>query len=286
MLPPWRRNLFDSQLMRCALAPLSPSRVTGVTINRLPVDTLRLAVSQDVASAPSPPPSLSLAQIAAVWNVSRAYVSKCKNRGCPTHSIEAANEWRLQNAQRGTGNRSRSTQADGQGEAVESAVPASRKKLSKLTTMDDSLRGSIEIEQHAHRMVSEVTEERDRIKEQLAQLGEGAGRGTLNDRLSSCEARLPNLIQTYNRAKQGRLESEKLVLELKEKMKVLVPMSEAIKVINTILPPHISRLRNLAAAISPRANPHDPFLAEKVIREEIEEAIGEAQQSLAQCTKN
>ncbi len=207
---------------------------------------------------------VTLAQIAADWGTSVAYVSRMKNeKGCPVDSIEAARAWREEQARGGVGFRSKKKsppagEADGDGglaeeEEAEDAPP--RRGLLRrrsLRQMEASLRASIEIEEEAKYLVD---------------------RAIAGEQVS----KLPLLIQAYNKAKEGRLQSEKMVLEIKQKARVLVPFDEARELFNKGWGTLMARLRGVSTTAAPKVCPQDDVTAEKIIRAEIEKAIADGQ---------
>lgn len=50
---------------------------------------------------------LTATEIARDWGTSRAYVSRCIQRGCPVVSLEEARAWRVANSRYGVGYRSK-----------------------------------------------------------------------------------------------------------------------------------------------------------------------------------
>jgi len=193
---------------------------------------------------------VTLAQIAADWGTSVAYVSRMKNqKGCPVDSLEAAREWRLSHARGGVGFRSKRV------ETVEEGEAAPRVRLPKrrsLREMEASLKASIEIEEQAKYLV-EAAIAADSVE------------------------KLPLLIQTYNRAKEGRMASEKMVLEIKEKARVLIPFDEAREMFGKGWGALLARLRGLPAILAPKVNPADDITAAEIIRQDIERAIADGQ---------
>ena len=196
---------------------------------------------------------VTLAQIAADWGTSVAYVSRMKNqKGCPVDSLAAARDWRLSNSRGGVGFRSkRIEQAVGeQGEAVSARVRLPRRR--SLREMDNSLRASIEIEEQAKYLV-ETAIAADAVE------------------------KLPLLIQTYNKAKEGRMASERMVLEIREKARILIPFDEAREMFGKGWGALLARLRGLPAILAPKVNPADDVTAAEIIRQDIERAIADGQ---------
>lgn len=200
---------------------------------------------------------VKLSDIAADWGCSVAYVSRMKNeKGCPVDSLEAAREWRMQNAARGgTGYRSKkkSPASESEGERPEIApISFGPVKKKNLKSMEQSLKASIEIEENAKWLVDRAIA------------------------LDEVE-RLPLLLQSYNKAKEGRLTSEKMVLEIKEKAKVLVPWDDARGLFAKGWGTLLSRLRGLPSILGPQVNPADDVTAAEIIRQNIERAIEDGQ---------
>lgn len=193
---------------------------------------------------------VTLAQIAADWGTSVAYVSRMKNqKGCPVDSLEAAREWRLSHARGGVGFRSK--KSDG-GDEDEAAPRVRLPRRRSLREMQASLKASIEIEEQAKYLV-EAAIAADSVE------------------------KLPLLIQTYNKAKEGRMASERMVLEIKEKARVLIPFDEAREMFGKGWGALLARLRGLPAILAPKVNPADDVTAAEIIRQDIERAIADGQ---------
>jgi hypothetical protein len=214
-------------------------------------------------------PKSLVAEIAEAWGTSRAYVYKCRNKGCPVDSIEAATEWRSANAKLGVGYRSRGAaqsfpDEDGEevggGEGVAERPPNRgagkyyHKTRINVRTVEKSLKQAIEIE----RMAAEVV-----------------------DAAKSNPEKLVTAINAYNKALANRMEAEKKVLEYQEARKVLIPIDVAKNLINRAWVPLLARLRSAPKRAAMKANPSDDTLAEAVFKEEIEAAIKEGQDSYA-----
>jgi hypothetical protein len=203
---------------------------------------------------PSGESKVKLSDIAADWGCSVAYVSRMKNeKGCPVVSLDAAREWRLQNAARGgTGYRSKKKSPDPEIEGNDVAPSFGPVRKKSLKNMDQSLKASIEIEENAKWLVD---------------------RAIALDEIE----RLPLLLQSYNKAKEGRLTSEKMVLEIKEKAKILVPWDDARSLFAKGWGTLLSRLRGLPSILGPKVNPADDVTAAELIRQDIERAIEDGQ---------
>lgn len=198
---------------------------------------------------------VKLSEIAADWGCSVAYVSRMKNeKGCPVDSLEGAREWRMQNAARGgTGYRSKKKSPASESEGLKLVTPTfGPVKKKKLKSMEQSLNASIEIEENAKWLVDRAIA------------------------LDEVE-RLPLLLQSYNKAKDGRLTSEKMVLEIKEKARVLVPWDDARGLFAKGWGTLLSRLRGLPSIIGPKVCPADDVTAAEIIRQDIERAIEDGQ---------
>jgi len=195
---------------------------------------------------------VTLADIATDWGTSVAYVSRMKNqKGCPVDSLEAAREWRLANARGGVGFRSK--QSEGEASIPSEAVHTPRMpRRRSLKLMEASLKASIEIEEQAKYLVESAI-------------------------AADAVEKLPLLIQTYNKAKEGRMASEKMVLEIREKAKVLIPFDVAREMFGKGWGALLARLRGLPAVIAPKVNPADDVTAAEIIRQDIERAIADGQ---------
>jgi hypothetical protein len=196
------------------------------------------------------------AEIARAWGTSRAYVSKCIKKGCPTDSIESASAWRAKTAKYGVGYRSKGAKTAApepapEPETVEKRLVITSVMITRdLTSVDQSLEAAVEVEQEAHRLVMEA--HRDQ-----------------NDDLLAVR------IQSYNKARDGRLQAEKMVVEYREKVGQLISLDAARALIQKAWGPHINRLRALPKRAALKVNPADDVRAEGVLVDEIESVIAE-----------
>ena len=195
---------------------------------------------------------ISAAEVARAWGTSRAYVSKCVKRGCPLDSQEAANAWRVENSRYGVGYRSR-----GANEAADEHPPKTPRvrRSGRVSTIEQSLEGAIRVEAEALRLVTEA--QRDGY-----------------DNLISVR------IAAYNKARDGRMEAEKAVLEYKEREKILVPWDAVVERVRKLLVPLLVRFRTVGRRAGPQANPLDSLHAELVVNGEVEAAIAEVRPQL------
>jgi hypothetical protein len=194
---------------------------------------------------------VTLAQIAADWGTSVAYVSRMKNqKGCPVDSLAAARDWRLSNSRGGVGFRSKRPEQSGEQGEAPARVRLPRRR--SLREMENSLRASIEIEEQAKYLVESAI-------------------------AADAVEKLPLLIQTYNKAKEGRMASERMVLEIREKARVLIPFDEAREMFGKGWGALLARLRGLPAILAPKVNPQDDVTAAEIIRQDIERAIADGQ---------
>ncbi len=219
---------------------------------------------------------ISIGQLAKHWGCSRANVSKNVAKGMPMDSFEAADAWRIANSTRGVGFRSKGkSEAVPQPEAadsflhkneeseepVEKSKPsAGRKKTKQLKTLHESLMASSEVESEALRLVQEAQRARK-------------------------DDSLPLRIAAYNKAKEGRMQSEKLVRAYELETKTLITWDQATEMASRFLIPTLTRLRSLSKRAGPLANAADPEWAEQVIAREVENAIAEVQKLYAQSTE-
>ncbi len=198
----------------------------------------------------------TLAAIAEDWGTSVAYVSRLKSqKGCPTDSIEAARAWRTERARGGVGFRAKKN-PDSSDEEPGYAVRLPKRK--SLKGMDQSLAASIEIEEQAKYLVEAAI-------------------------AASSVEKLPLLLQTYNKAKEGRMASEKMVLEIQEKARVLVPLDQAREMFAKGWGALLARLRGLPTILAPKVNPQDDVVAAEIIRLDIEKAIADGQKAYEQA---
>lgn len=213
---------------------------------------------------------VSASDLARAWDVSRAYVSKLVKRGCPLTSVEAATQWRVDNAKYGVGYRSKKGAGTLEKASLDKdKVRDSSKKEKKgedaasgdseglgdgvdrvLDSLQASLRGAISVEEASLKLVD------------TAMLNGGKN--------------LESLIRAYNHARDGRMDSEKRVREELQLREVLVPMAVAKKIgrrgYDAILP----LLRALPKVAAPLVNPEDPVGAAAILQREVEGIIERA----------
>jgi len=201
----------------------------------------------------------SAADIARDWGVSRAYVSKCKAKGCPTDSLEAARAWRSENAKYGVGYRSKAAPSDAPPPTTPAAASSSPEPVRSLnlTSLKDSLNAAIQVEQEAHRLVADAQRNCEKT--------------------SILEAR----IRAYNNARDGRFNAERAFREEMERQNVLVPLDEAKALGRKGYDVMIPALRAVGSRIAPDCNPQDPLLAKRLIDAEIEAIIAQAREVYA-----
>jgi len=205
----------------------------------------------------------SAADIARDWGVSRAYVSKCKAKGCPTDSLEAARAWRNENAKYGIGYRSKTganSPEDAEPKASATAPPVSTispVQSLNLTSLKDSLNAAIQVEQEAHRLVLDAQR--------------------TSEKTSILEAR----IRAYNNARDGRFNAERAFREEMERQNILVPLSEAKAIGRRAYDVMLPALRAIGSRIAPDCNPTDPLIAKRLIDAEVEAVIAQAREVYA-----
>ena len=231
--------------------------------------------------------SLSIGQLAKHWECARSYVSKCKSKGCPMDSFEAADRWRAKNSSRGIGYRSKgraasppepsdpadsflrkNSEGDSSGSEGAGQVPPKgrgdplpRKKTKQLTTLESSLEASIEVESEALRLVQEAQRGRE-------------------------DEALPLRIAAYNKAKEGRMMTEKAVRAFDLESRTLITFAEAAEMATRFMVPMVTRLRSIPRRAGMLANPVDDVHAEAVISREIEKAIEEGQKLYEKAVDN
>ncbi len=200
-----------------------------------------------------------------LWGTSRAYASKCIKNGCPTNSIEAANQWRQAKSRYGVGYRSKhkppsvpnapeptnfhnDEEDEGEPEPAENRTSAGG--AGGLDSLERSLRKAISVENEAHRLVAEAQKAR-------------------NDDTIAIR------IAAYTKAQKGRLDAEEQIVKLKEKIGILIPVDKAKALIRRSFLPLLTRLRSLPKRAAFKVNPADDVHAEAVLREEMEDVIAE-----------
>jgi hypothetical protein len=199
-----------------------------------------------------------VAEIAASWGTSRAYVYKLAKKGCPVNSIESASAWRSENAKLGVGYRSRgqsNKQTSGEGAESGGQGPSVRGRV-RVKTIEQSLKEAIYVEEMAALAVRRVEGEPEKMV---------------------------TAINAYNKAQANRMEAEKRVMMLQVERKTMIPMDVVRELIRRAWGPMLARLRSAPKRAAIKANPHDDVLAESVFRDEIEEAIAEGEASYAEA---
>ncbi len=227
-----------------------------------------LAAGSGVAECSTAEVKLTPTQLGKAWGTSRAYASKCIKNGCPTTSIEAANQWRQAKSRYGVGYRSKhkppavptaaatanfhndeADEADCESTAEENARPSTA-GAGGLDSLERSLRKAISVENEAHRLVAEAQKAR-------------------NDDTIAIR------IAAYTKAQKGRLDAEEQIVKLKEKIGLLISVDKAKALIRRSFLPLLTRLRSLPKRAAFKANPADDVHAEAVLRQEMEEVIAE-----------
>jgi hypothetical protein len=204
---------------------------------------------------------------------SRQYASKKIQEGCPTDSIESAKLWFVENASYGVGYRSKgkgSPPAELAGSG--SGVPISSTRRSSghpvtpspggsdwkvigggsqsLSSLEESLKAAIRAEEESVRLLAEAQRER-------------------NDKIIAVR------LHAYNKSQVGRLAAEKLIQEIRERERILVPMDTAKAIIRKFMVPVLNRLRAFPKGAALAVNPSDDIHAESVLRVRIEALIAE-----------
>jgi hypothetical protein len=194
-------------------------------------------------------------------------------KGCPTHSLEKADDWRLRQSVRGVGFRSKASKPaladtqvvksppdekisddsarEGAGGGEPPKAPAWEPD-SILAGVQSALAKSREVEDEAHRLVAQAQRMKD-------------------------DEKIAIRIAAYNKALEGRLKAEEKCVELLEKLQVFITMDFAKQLMRKAWVPLLTRLRSVPMRAGIKANPHDDVHATAVISAEIEDAIKEAQ---------
>lgn len=227
--------------------------------------------------ATAAPIALTPSQLARHWGCRRQYASRLIKAGCPTDSLEKANDWRVKNSKRGVGFRSKaSSPAPAETQVVErppeekNSADSAREGAGGGEPPEapvwepDTLLGGIQsalakargVEREAHRLVADA----QRLKD---------------------DEKIAIRIAAYNKALEGRLKAEEKCVELLEKLQVFITMDFAKQLIRKAWVPLLTRLRSIPKRAAIKANPHDDVHAEEVIAQEIEDAIKEAQGAFA-----
>jgi len=202
----------------------------------------------------------SAADVARDWRCSRAYVTKLVKKGCALTSLAAARKWREENARYGVGYRSKSAaKPEAPQTGSQKAAPpkdAPNVQARDLTTLDASLAAAIEVEQEAHRLVA------------VAQKAQ-------NDALIAVR------IAAYNKARDGRFATETAYREELERRRVLVELNEAKAIARKGYDVMVPLLRALSKNAGPLCNPSDPLHASRILEQQIEAIIAQAEKEYA-----
>lgn len=205
---------------------------------------------------------LTPTELGKAWGTSRAYASKCIKNGCPTSSIEAANQWRQAKSRYGVGYRSKhkppaapgapaaSNSHNTEDDETETEPAVSGSGVGAVDSLERSLKKAISVENEAHRLVAEAQKAR-------------------NDETIAIR------IAAYTKAQKGRLDAEEQIVKLKEKIGLLIPVDKAKALIRRSFLPLLTRLRSLPKRAAFKANPADDVHAEAALRQEMEDVIAE-----------
>ncbi|MDB6154465.1 MAG: hypothetical protein JWL90_2918 [Chthoniobacteraceae bacterium] len=205
---------------------------------------------------------ISVTELANAWGCSRSNVSRYIAKGMPMTSQRDADAWRLANASRGIGYRTKK-EPEFRAEIIDSenedktmaelaaerhgetknpnAEPhrkwdqprAIRKPAKSLRSLDASLSASIQVEGEALRLVQEAQLRKD----------------------DQC---LPLRIAAYNKAKEGRMQSKRLVRAFELESRTLITWEDAVEMASRFVVPLITRLRSIARRAAGMIHPADP----------------------------
>jgi hypothetical protein len=152
--------------------------------------------------------------------------------------VEVADSWRLANSRYGVGYRSKGVPVGKESAPPLSppvqipATPDSGEPVlgvahEELSSMEKSLGAAIAVEEAAYRLVTDA----QRLK---------------NDE------KLVIRTAAYNKAQMGRLQAEEMLLKIRERRKVLVPMETAMALLRRVWVPHLGILDGFGRANASR----------------------------------
>lgn len=205
--------------------------------------------------------SVGVADIAAAWGVSRAYVYKLLKKGLDTSSLEAADAWRHAHAKHGVGSRSKpAVPVDGSGPANSAfeqtcSTRKPKTKRVRLKTLQDSLEMAIRVEELCAIAVIEKSQ----------------------------DAASQNFVNSYNKAHQNRVETEAAIIKQQKERGELITAEAATLEMSKLAASIISLLRSMPKQVALKANPSDEFLAESSISDAVETLIQQIQLTYARC---
>ena len=184
----------------------------------------------------------SIAAIARHWETSPQYASKLKKRGCPTHSLKAADAWREANASR----RESPNGVLKPARKVKAGRPWKFPEPSKTgDSLLDALNNSVATADMAYK----------------------AYKDALLSESPTSAARLSD----HSKATQAMLHCNKFYREEQERRSILVPKQVIIEGCRKAMEVVLRMLNKLPSEQGPQCNPENPIMAMKVLQRKVDE---------------
>ena len=188
----------------------------------------------------------TLQEIADAWGCSQPYISKLKNKGMPTDTIENATAWRENNRER-SGKLPSNSISGGVVIPKDTSVPVSKGDLSR-----DDIYGCLARARNTEKVSYAILH---------------------NAQVNNETHKLPSLVKAHREAVKSRMEAEIKV----ESLQVAMGSKIDADVARNIFARYMMTIRNLmeglGASVCRRANPSDPELAKDAISDGIKQII-------------
>jgi hypothetical protein len=188
----------------------------------------------------------TLQEIADAWGCSQPYISKLKNKGMPTDTIENATAWRENNRER-SGKLPSNSISGGVVIPKDTSVPVSKGDLSR-----DDIYGCLARARNTEKVSYAILH---------------------NAQVNNETHKLPSLVKAHREAVKSRMEAEIKV----ESLQVAMGSKIDADVARNIFARYMMTIRNLmeglGASVCRRANPSDPELAKDAIADGVKQII-------------
>jgi len=189
---------------------------------------------------------VTLQEIADAWGCSQPYISKLKNKGMPTDTIENATAWRENNRER-SGKLPSNSISGGVVIPKDTSVPVSKGDLSR-----DDIYGCLARARNTEKVSYAILH---------------------NAQVNNETHKLPSLVKAHREAVKSRMEAEIKV----ESLQVAMGSKIDADVARNIFARYMMTIRNLmeglGASVCRRANPSDPELAKDAIADGVKQII-------------
>ena len=188
----------------------------------------------------------TLQEIADAWGCSQPYISKLKNKGMPTDTIENATAWRENNRER-SGKLPSNSISGGVVIPKDTSVPVTKGDLSR-----DDIYGCLARARNTEKVSYAILH---------------------NAQVNNETHKLPSLVKAHREAVKSRMEAEIKV----ESLQVAMGSKIDADVARNIFARYMMTIRNLmeglGASVCRRANPSDPELAKDAIADGVKQII-------------